>query len=99
RNLDGQNFGGAQRGSELIALDESADAQDFRFDGGCDGRYRGWLHCFQEEGGQRCPPSDSTAADLRGSARINERRRSKFIAKLYAEHARTVRCLRHHELR
>src|SRR5260370_29454161 len=69
RNLDGQSFGCAQRGTELIAFDESADAQDFRFGGGCACCYRGCLHCFQDEGGQCCPPSDSTAADLRGCRR------------------------------
>ncbi len=32
--VGGEGFGGAQRGGELIALEQRADAQHFRFDGG-----------------------------------------------------------------
>ncbi len=53
RNLDGQGLGRAQRGAELIALEESSNTQDFRFDGGCDWCCRGCLHCFQKKGGPR----------------------------------------------
>src|SRR5229473_7481973 len=52
-NRGGQGVGRAQRGIELIALDESTDTQDFRFDGGGGRCYRGCLHCFQQKGGPK----------------------------------------------
>src|SRR5260370_17408266 len=56
RNLDGQGLGRAQRGAELIALEESSNTQDFRFDGGCDWCCRGCLHCFQKKRRASSPP-------------------------------------------
>src|SRR6266478_2563667 len=49
RNLDGQGLACAQSGAELIALEESSNAQDFRFDGRCGRCCRGCLHCFQKK--------------------------------------------------
>ena len=53
RNADGQRLGRAERGAELIALDESADAEDFRFNRGCDRWSRGCLHGFHKKGGPK----------------------------------------------
>src|ERR1700728_4476986 len=61
RNLDGQGLACAQRGTELIALEESSNTQDFHFDGGCDRCCRGCLHCFQKKGGPK-PAVDSIAS-------------------------------------